>query len=125
MYGYGDDFKGHVSVSPVLSATETLFLNSFVVSEHDDGPSPRCHWMPTPYGTGLMWDGEGEFREPEAWMRYIINHFLKPDAHRARLPGYAGFGFDHIVNGVILARNPDESWVINVLDNDVVSFPSA
>lgn len=116
-------FEGLVKIDPRLNAAEQRFLHLFAAAEHDDGPSPHCHWIPD--GSALVWDGDPQFEEPEAWLRYLINHFLKPNAHRSRLLGYEGLSFDHTVNGVIVVREGDTRWLLVVTDNEVFSLASS
>jgi hypothetical protein len=42
-------------------------------------------------------------------MSYIIEHFLKPNAHASSTgdPQFAGFTFDHVCNGTIEAQGED------------------
>lgn len=58
-------------------------------------------------------------------MRYLIDHFLRPDAVASESGGeqFADFTFDHVVNGTIEAQGeePDDRWRLVVRDNEVTS----
>lgn len=55
--------------------------NVIDINEPSEGqPGLWCHWVPVEDGTALTWDGGEKFREAEAWMRYVIDHFLRPGA---------------------------------------------
>lgn len=41
-------------------------------------PSLRCHWAPTVDGTGLIWDGEDQFKGYIQWLEYLIENFFDP-----------------------------------------------
>lgn len=119
-------FTGTIRLQPPLNQDERQLLERLASEDdYEDGPSPRCHWIPSPPGDGLTWDGEPDASEPAAWLRYLINHFLKPNAHRSRLPGYGRFTFDHYANGVVTVREEGREWLIVALDNDVTTLPSA
>lgn len=101
------------------------------ITQHDDvidsncppdgQPGLWCHWMPSPEGDEIEWDGGEKFYDSEEWMRYIIDHFLKPDcAARIALPFLQA---NHICNGEIEAQGEDssDSWLLIVKDNVVSS----
>lgn len=37
-----------------------------------------CQWVPTDDLMGIEWDGAEKFYEYTPWLKYIIEHFLKP-----------------------------------------------
>lgn len=41
-------------------------------------PGLWCQWVPTEDGMGMEWDGGEKFYNFEEWMKYLIDHFLKP-----------------------------------------------
>lgn len=86
-------------------------------------PELRCQWVPCPDGCCLSFDGHEKFYEPTGWMRYLIDHFLKPGAaaRRSMLPCFEHFTFDHELNGVIVAcrRDTRRLWAIRVRRNRV------
>jgi len=86
-------------------------------------PGLWCQWEPSCDGGCLVWDDGEKFYAPTEWMRYLVDHFLRPGAlaSTAGLPGFAGFTFDHHSNGEIAARRRDTGrlWLIVVDDNDV------
>jgi hypothetical protein len=143
--GYTTEFKGQIKVEPPLSEEEAKFLEAFSKTRHmergrgpyyvdsayghgdnDDvadynqngrgQPGLWCHWVATEDRSALEWDGGEKFYDPEEWMRYLIDHFLKP-GHIAPLP----FLGQHTLNGSILAQGEDieDRWRLNVIDNIV------
>lgn len=46
--------------------------------EPDSQPDLYCQWIPNSAGTALVWDEIEKFREYVEWLRYLIEHFLKP-----------------------------------------------
>lgn len=160
--GYHTEFEGYVAVSPPLNTAEVAYLTRFNDSRRwdrstgpydtDDAgyytsgnndrrnkPTPGqpdlwCPWTPTPDGTALAWDGTEKPYEGEAWMAYLINHFLKPEAVvQVRLPGglvpaewilpkeFESFTFNHTCIGGFHARGdePSDTWTLIVRDNVV------
>ena len=87
-------------------------------------PQLHCQWIPCPSGCCLSYDGHEKFYEPTAWMRYLIDHFIKPGAAASRsgLECFEQFTFDHEMNGVVAAcrRDTRRLWVIEV-DSNVVT----
>jgi hypothetical protein len=92
-------FDGRALVRPSLNEVEVSYLKHFAATDHEDGPTRHCRWEPTDDGRALVWDGSDDPEHGAAWLRYLINHFLKPYAHRSRLPEFSEFTFDHNLNG--------------------------
>lgn len=77
----------------------------------------------------LEWDGGEKFYHSPQWMKYLIDHFLRPGAIASRNlrdsagqdPRIAEFTFDHVCNGTIDAQgeDPDDRWQLIVEDNVV------
>lgn len=86
-------------------------------------PGLWCQWVPNEDGTALEWDGGEKFYEADQWMSYLIEHFLKPEAHASASgdPRFAEFSFNHVLNGEIEANgdDPDDRWLLRVSDNEV------
>lgn len=166
--GHHTDFEGYVGVSPPLNAAEVAYLTAFNDSRRwdrvtgpyatddpgyyargnndrrhkpaPDQPGLWCPWKPTPDGTALVWDGcENPYAAVE-WMRYIINHFLRPEAivqqyttSTADIPAldvpygwvmapeFARFTFDHACVGGFHAQGVQakDAWTLLVRDNKV------
>lgn len=64
-------------------------------------------WIPTEDGSAIVWDGNEKFHEYTAWLRYIIDHFLKP--------------WGYIVNGTVHYSGEEcsDSGTITVTNNEV------
>jgi hypothetical protein len=98
-------------------------------------PGLWCHWVPTDDGSGIEWDGGAKFYHAEAWMQYVIDHFLRPAATASTnvIDGgqFSDFTFDHVLNGAIDAQGEvsDDRWRLVVKDNvvwridAVITFP--
>jgi hypothetical protein len=84
-------------------------------------PGLWCQWTPTEDGSALEWDGGEKFYESAEWMRYLIDHFLKPGAiAKSHLPFLQT---NHTVNGVIRAQgeDADDRWELVVENNRVTT----
>jgi len=151
--GYTTDIIGTVEVTPKLSDAEMSYLTAFAATRrwfrqegpyvvldnpsvdepYDDvelynrpwlgEPSLWCHWVPCWEGCCLSFDGGEKFYAPTQWLRYLIEHFLAPDARAAKSgnPAFTEFSFDHELNGVLAARRRDTGrlWLIKVRANRV------
>lgn len=86
-------------------------------------PGLWCQWNASDDGSYILWDGGEKFYNSEEWMRYIINHFLKPSAiaRSSGAPQFKDFTFDHVCNGTIYVQGEDSSdiWQIVVSNNEV------
>lgn len=89
-------------------------------------PGLWCQWIPNEDGTALVWDENEKFYESVEWMRYLVEHFLKPGAIVLESIsvedfGLDGFTFDHVLNGEIYAQGEDhdDQWRLVVKDNIV------
>lgn len=137
--GYTTEFQGQISVTPPLNPEEVAFLTKFnesrrtgrangpySVEGEGDGNQPLkgqpgiwCQWVPTDDGKAIEWDGGEKFYASEAWMTYLIDHFLKPGAiAAAQLPFLQA---NHTLNGVIKAQGEEmnDRWKLVVTDNVV------
>ena len=75
--------------------------------EPDSIPGLWCQWVPTSDGTALEWDGGEKFYEYGNWMRFLVDHFLKP------------WGYE--LNGEITWQGEDNEDVgVIVVENNVV-----
>lgn len=87
-------------------------------------PGLWCQWVPNADGTRIVWDGNEKFYYAENWMKYLIDHFLKPgaEASKADDPQFDNFTFDHYVNGTIEAQgeDPNDRWDLCVDENEVL-----
>lgn len=97
------------------------------IRDHNSPPEGQpglwCNWVPTEAGDGIEWDGGEKFYDSVDWMRYLIDHFLRPGGHAQGQPGFENFTFDHVVNGTIHAEGErrDDVWDLIVADNEVSS----
>jgi hypothetical protein len=85
--------------------------------------------VPCPHGCCLVWNGYEKFYAGPAWLQYLIDHFLRRDAH-ARTSGdpqFTGFTFDHEMNGIIVGEQGDnrELFLLRVEANEVTTESSA
>ncbi|MFB6881438.1 hypothetical protein ACFCY8_11465 [Streptomyces noursei] len=86
-------------------------------------PGLWCQWVPTGDGAGIEWDEDEKFYDAEEWMRYLIDHFLRPGAHAQRHAEFEKFTFNHTVDGEIYAQgeDPEDQWILYVTDNTVTT----
>lgn len=107
------------------------------ISHGTDVPGYWCDWVASgenPDGTfsGIKWNGNEKFYDAEAWMQFLIDHFLKPDAliGRTLIPIINGVGVTdahrvfltgHDVHGIIEAQGEDtgDHWWLIVDHNQV------
>ncbi len=63
----------------------------------------------------LQCDGLEKFYGPAEWMRYVIDHFLRPGAiaSGSGVPCFDGFTFDHSCNGVVAGARRDTGEVFD------------
>lgn len=104
--------------------------SGFMGQGHDDdvfdfnSPDPSqpglwCKWEITEDGRFIEWDGGEKFYDDIQWMRYLIDHFLKPDAlAKEALPFLQ---CNHVMNGTIYSQGEeiDDTWAIHVENNMV------
>lgn len=153
--GYTTYFNGQVDIEPPLNQAEADYLRRFAGTRrmranggpyetpevepdwHDNysyneppegQPGLWCDWVPGEAGDCLVWDESEKFYYSAEWMKYLIDHFLKPGAaaQRSGLPQFAGFTFDHVLNGVIDAEgeDTDDRWQL-VVEGNVVKVARA
>jgi hypothetical protein len=71
-------------------------------------PGLWCKWVPSEDSHGIEWDGSEKFYEYEAWLEYIISHFLKP--------------WGYVLNGEVTWEGEDRGDIGKlVVENNVVS----
>jgi hypothetical protein len=89
-------------------------------------PGLWCGWVPTNDGTAIVWNKQEKFYDSQEWMKYLIEHFLKPGGHAQGKPEFSSFTFDHVCNGVIYAQGEEigDSWSLVVRNNKVTEGPA-
>lgn len=137
------DFIGHFDVHPALNEAEVAYLTVWSGHRHWDclsgvyrpksspgkhdttadfdrpgpgQPSLWCRWTPSADGTSIVWDGDPDFAEPTAWLRYLVRHFLAAGAEtEGILPELFGrFTYDHVVSGAVVGRRRDDRGLFAV-----------
>lgn len=85
-------------------------------------PGLWCQWEPTEDGTGIEWNECEKFYEATAWIKYIIEHFLKEGCLAKKVDPEKFKEFvPHVVRGSVNAEGEDSGdlWQINIVDNVV------
>ena len=86
-------------------------------------PSLSCAWEACWEGCCLAYDGREKFYGAATWLTYLIDHFLKPGAWASRASDgrFAGFGFDHVLDGMVVGcrRDNKQLFAITVERNRV------
>lgn len=86
-------------------------------------PSLWCDWVPCRDGCCLAYNGAERFYGAVEWLRYLIEHFLRPGAVASRFgaPRFAGFTFDHVLDGMVVGcrRDNKELFAVTVTGNRV------
>lgn len=70
-------------------------------------PGLWCQWVPNESGTAIVWDGGEKFYEYVEWLRYLVEHFLRP----------WGYQLDGEVDWV--GEDSDDRGVIEVIANKI------
>jgi hypothetical protein len=148
--GYTTVYNGSIKIKPALNKAEIYYLTKFSESRRQDyaagpyalrgdlNPESRgewgavntppegqpglwCQWIPTDDGTMLVWDEGEKFYHAAEWMKYLIEHFLRPNGIAKGLPGFEDFTFDHVLDGDIEAQgeDADDRYKISVAGNEV------
>jgi hypothetical protein len=84
-------------------------------------PGLWCNWEVCWEGDCLCWNGTEKSYRMVEWLRYLIEHFLKPGAKAQPDPRFSGFTFDHVVSGMVVGcrRDTKELFAVRVTDNRV------
>jgi hypothetical protein len=86
-------------------------------------PSYWCQWVPCPHGCCLGWNGMEKFYAGQAWLKYLIDHFLRRGAYARSSgdPQFREFTFDHEMNGIIVGEQKDnrELFILRVAADEV------
>lgn len=80
----------------------------------------RCDWSPTPDGRALCWVETEKSNTALTELRYLIDHFLRPEA-LASTDGredFAEFTFDHTVAGTIASEREDGRLSLLLADDN-------
>lgn len=70
-------------------------------------PGLWCQWTPTELGDGIVWNGAEKFYHYVEWLKYLIEHFLKP--------------WGYVLGGEVewQGEDPADSGKIEVENNEV------
>jgi hypothetical protein len=86
-------------------------------------PARWCQWVSGCDGQCITHNGSEWFYAPTAWLRYIIDHFLRAPAALQTGGGgqFDAFTFDHVCNGVVAGcrRGSSRPFLIRVTNNEV------
>ena len=82
-------------------------------------PQLWCLWVPCWSGCCLSVAGDEKFYEPVAWLRYLVNHFLRPGARAAKsgAPQFDHFTFDHALSGMVVGCRRDNKELFAITAN--------
>jgi hypothetical protein len=84
-------------------------------------PSLWCGWVPCWNGHCLSYDGTEKFYGATQWLTYLIDHFLAPQAHTQGSDRFAGFAFDHVLDGIVAGCRRDTGVLFLIhVENNVV-----
>ena len=149
--GFSTDFIGHIDIEPPLNDVEMSYLSAFAASRRYDRGDPYdvpgnpraedrngvdteaynrtppgqpnlwCDWQVCWDGCCITWSGKEKSYSMEPWLRYVIDHFLRPGALASGDPRFAGFTFDHALTGMVVGcrRDNKELFAIRAVDNVV------
>ena len=73
----------------------------------DGQPSLWCPWEPSCDGGCLVLCNDNKISAPVTWLRYLVGHFLAPEAMSSTsgLPDFADFTYDHQVGGAVAVHS--------------------
>lgn len=82
----------------------------------DGQPGLWCDWVPCWDGCCLSYNGVEKFYGAVPWLRYLIDHFLKPNAKASRTndPQFADFTFDHVLEGMVVGCRRDNKQLFSI-----------
>ena len=113
---------GPYEVFPVDPHEEVPGLHPDAAAERynriaDGQPAYWCQWVPCSRGCCLSWNGHEKFYAGEAWLRYLIDHFLRPGAVAQSAPDvwFRRFTFDHDVNGAVVGEQEDNRELFSLV----------
>lgn len=141
--GYDTEFEGALRVEPPLDAEEVAFLRRFARSRRmkrkggpyinssderdvldfntppEGQPGLWCDWEPSDDGSTIEWNHAEKSYDSTEWIKYLIEHFLKPGA--LAIGQVAAIKGGHVVNGEVVAQGEDmrDRWRIVVVANKV------
>ena len=87
-------------------------------------PQLWCQWQPCWGGCCLAFDGIEKFYEPVRWLRYLVDHFLRPgaEASRSGQAHFDEFTFDHHLEGLVVGCRRDNKQLFGIrVQRNVVS----
>ena len=116
---YYTDFWGHFTISPPLDHSALAELRARLESdwgapaalEDRSRPIYACHWEPSESGAALQWNEVQNFRDYDAWLRYLIERFFAPRGRT--LDGEMRYS----------GENDDDEGVIRITRNRVTMEP--
>ena len=126
-------FIGCIRVDPPLNDDEAGFLLALADTGrtlrstptgrgNSDVPFARLGWEVCASGCCLSWDGG---HEETRWMSpslsFLISHLLRDGAEGEGRRQFAGFTFDHVLDGIVVGHRANEVDVtlVEVTDNAV------
>lgn len=95
--------EGSYFVGPSTKMTDSLTRD--YNRPPKDQPGLYCQWIPSKDGTKIVWDEGEKFYNYIEWIRYLIQHFLKP--------------WNYVLNGEVIWKGESHSdrGIINIDDN--------
>lgn len=90
------DFKGQGQTSDIIDYN----------APPPEVPGLWCGWTPSQDGCSIQWDGGEKFYGYIDWIKYLINHFLKP--------------WGYILNGEVTWQGEDSSDIGKIVIKDNV-----
>jgi hypothetical protein len=78
-------------------------------------PQLWCDWEVCWDGCCVTWSGNEKSYQMTAWLKYLIEHFIKPGAKARGEPGFEEFTFDHVVNGQVVGCRRDNKELFSIV----------
>lgn len=126
------DISGHITIRPPLNEAERAFLDELRTSNRTLRGTPtgrgdatvpfsRSAWRSCERGCCLTWTASEWSRNLAPTLDFLIRHLFGPGAKAKHHPRFEEFSFDHVLEGVVVAKGYDDrhAHVVQVVGNVV------
>lgn len=117
--GHSTRFEGQFNLDRPLTVEQYSELEDFSKQDHrnDVGmPGIWCDWIPTRDGMGIEHNGSEKFYNYVEWMKYLIEHFLKPWGYK--VSGTVSWQGDNPADRGMIIANDNEITRTGAIRNE-------
>lgn len=103
----GEPVDGRPTISRAVQYTDLDAYNTPTVGQ----PALWCPWMPSCGGTCLHLCDDEKMSAPAAWLQYLIDHFLAPEAlsGTSGISDFEGFTYNHSFRGGVAVHSMESN----------------